>query len=238
VGVGTFTSTREDNNHDIDRRSMMVRTVALLLAISVSGCMTPGTLPKTSSPDLPKIQKVEMAPIGVPAGPRVRILNSDSDWFHIPGFVAKGAYVGYAGGEVGALLKSVGFDYGREAARLFERSFANSGLSVARSDAAVLSEHRGWSLSKCPKQTEADACLDVYLTYFGYVAAFDSSNYVPTAHVSARVIERATASSYSSETFTTTRSIRAERSMFSRPMNFAFTIWTQCERIRKVSLPD
>jgi hypothetical protein len=150
--------------------------------------MTPRKLPNANSPDLLKIQRVEMESIGVPASPRVRILNSNSDWFHVPGFAAKGAYAGYAGAEVSELLKTVGFDYGSEAARYFEQSVSNSGLPLARADVSVSSESRGWPLSKCSQAVEVDACVDIRLTYFGYVAAFDSSDYVATAHVSARVI--------------------------------------------------
>lgn len=164
--------------------------IAIVLAISMSGCMlTSGKLPQKNSPEFLKVQTVGVAPVGVPEGPSVRILNSGSDWFYVPGVLAEGAYVGYAGTEVAGLLKQAHFDYGNEAARFFEQSVAKSGLSIVR-DGAVRSEHRRRSLTKCPKPIEADACLDVRMAYFGYVAAFTSSDYVPTVHISARLIRK------------------------------------------------
>lgn len=167
---------------------MQTRFVALLLTLTLSGCTTTGKLPEKTSSEFSTVQTIELLPVGVPETPRVRILNSSSDWFHIPGFAAKGAYLSYAGSEVGAILESAGFDYGVDTARLVEDSIGNAGMTALRPDGAAMSDHRKLSLRKCPKQTEAEACLDVYLTYFGYVAATDSSDYVPTAHLSAKVM--------------------------------------------------
>jgi hypothetical protein len=167
---------------------MTLRIIGILLAISLSGCATSGSLPKVSSPELAQLRRIAMTPVGVPQVPRVQILNSASDWFWVPGAMAGGIYSGAAGNEIGKLLKDAGFDYGSEATTLFEQSIANSGLSIARVDPSSLSENRKWPLSECPRESTGDACVDVRLTYFGYVAAFASSDYVPTAHISARVI--------------------------------------------------
>lgn len=126
------------------------RASALLLSLVMSGCMAAGKLPATTSSDVRSIQKIAVLPVRVPAVPRVRILNSNSDWFHVPGFAAKGAYEAHVGAEVGSLLQSVAFDYGGEAARVFERSIAAAGASVVRPAASALSENRKWPIRKCP----------------------------------------------------------------------------------------
>ena len=164
------------------------RATALLLSLVMSGCMIAGRLPATTSSEVRSIQKIAVLPVGVPAVPRVRILNSNSDWFHVPGFAAKGAYEAHVGAEVGSLLQSMAFDYGGEAARVFEQSIAAYGASVVRPAASALSENRKWPIRKCPLEIEADTCFDLNLTYFGYVAASDNADYVPTVHLSARVI--------------------------------------------------
>jgi hypothetical protein len=42
-------------------------------------------------------------------------------------------------------------------------------------------------LTKCPAAADSEACLDVYVTYVGYMSAGATTDYVPTVHLVARM---------------------------------------------------
>jgi hypothetical protein len=135
------------------------------------------------------VHVIAVAPIGVPDKPMVMIVNAVGTNFGLIGAAVEATRAANASNEAAKEFASGGLTYKTDLPSEIE-----SGLKAAGFEVQMLPGNRPGSattkfLTTEPAAPGADAVLDIYVSYYGYVAASAKSPYRPSIHLEARLLD-------------------------------------------------
>jgi hypothetical protein len=176
----------EYNVSDLQRR---LRSAAILsLATILSSCSTFPTqeLNKEANQSL---HVIAVAPVGMPDKPMVTIVNAAGNSFGLIGAAVEAARASNASNEAVTEFANAGLTYKTHFPSVIEQQLKAAGFEVQMLPGTRTGSDAGAFLKTLPGAPGADAILDIYVTYFGYVAASPKSPYRPAIHVEARLVD-------------------------------------------------
>jgi hypothetical protein len=134
------------------------------------------------------VHTVGLAPPGIPAEPSVRILASVGANFGLIGGIVEATREANASKELQEIFAQTGYDYKKDFRDSLALAFTGSSLDVKAPTGDRPAKEQFKFLTTCPAAPGSDACLDVYLTYIGYMSAGATTDYMPTLHLTARMV--------------------------------------------------
>lgn len=134
------------------------------------------------------VNAVGLAPPGIPEEPGVRILASVGGNFGLIGALVEESRFAAASKELQEILAANNYDYKKDFHDSLGLAFADSSLKLLPASGERPASERMKFLTKCPAATDSQGCLDVYVTYLGYMSAGATTDYVPTVHLTARLL--------------------------------------------------
>ena len=135
---------------------------------------------------------IALAPVGEPDKPAVIILNAVGNSFGLIGGIVEATRAANAANELTGELKTGNLDYKTYLPAHIIEALQAEGFKVTTVDGARAAGEAGKFLTKPPLPTDADATLDIYVSYVGYIAAGATTAYRPAVHIEARLIDRKT----------------------------------------------
>jgi hypothetical protein len=167
--------------------SRILRVIGLIAFVSLlSACQTVPTQAYNKAAS--NVRAVALAPPGIPKDPQVRILASVGANFGLIGAMVEETRAANASKELQEIFAKTGYDYRKDVQTSLALAFAGTSLPLTAISGEREPKEQIKFLTKCPTQPGLDACLDVYLTYVGYMSAGATTDYVPTVHLNARLI--------------------------------------------------
>ena len=133
------------------------------------------------------VKAVGLAPPGIPEEPAMRILASVGGNFGLIGALVEESRFAAASKELQEIFAANNYDYKKDIRDSLGLAFAETSLKLLPASGERPVSERMKFLTKCPAATDSDACLDVYVTYVGYMSAGATTDYVPTVHLTARL---------------------------------------------------
>ncbi|MBM0107379.1 hypothetical protein JM946_21785 [Steroidobacter sp. S1-65] len=127
--------------------------------------------------------------MGIPEKPAVRILASVGANFGLIGAAIEESRAAAASKELQEIFAQSNYDYRKDLQDSLALSFSEISLPINAASGERPEKEQLKFLTSCPAATpDADACLDVFLTYFGYMSAGATTDYVPTIHMTAKLV--------------------------------------------------
>jgi hypothetical protein len=162
-----------------------------LIFIALAGCNSFPTQEYNKAANS-RVHVIALAPVGLPDKPQSLTLNAVANNFGLIGGIVEATRASNASNELVTELAAGSLDY---KSYLPEKIISN--LQSAGFEATVLPGTRGNGendkfLSNVPAAPGADAILDVYASYVGYVAAGTKTDYRPAVHIEARLLDAKT----------------------------------------------
>jgi hypothetical protein len=176
------------------RRTMdgMARTLAIVCFISlIAACSTFPTQEFNKSANA-NLHAIAVAPLGIPEKPAVIILNAVGNSFGLIGGIVEATRAANASNELVGELKTGNLDYKTYLPAHIITALQAEGFTIRAVDGARAQGETGKFLSKPPLPPDADATLDIYVSYVGYIAAGATTDYRPAVHIEARLLDRKT----------------------------------------------
>jgi len=172
----------------------VIRVLGFLACVFVlSACQS---LPTTAyNKAESNVKSISLAPMGVPKAPAVRILASVGANFGLIGAAIEEGRAAAASKELQEIFAQSNYDYRKDLQDSLALAFSEISLPLQSAPGERPAKEQAKFLTTCPATPDADACLDVFFTYFGYMSAGATTDYVPTVHMTAklvRVSDRAT----------------------------------------------
>jgi hypothetical protein len=165
----------------------VLRVLGILTCVLVlSAC---NTLPTTAYNKADsKVQSVSLAPMGIPEKPAVRILASVGANFGLIGAVVEESRAAAASKELQEIFAQSNYDYRKDIQDSLTLAFSEIPMPLGTAPGERPAKEQVKFLSACQALSGADACLDVFLTYVGYMSAGATTDYVPTVHMTAKLV--------------------------------------------------
>jgi hypothetical protein len=134
------------------------------------------------------VRAPSLAPMGIPKEPSVRILASVGANFGLIGAAIEESRAAAASKELKEIFAQSNYDYRKDVQDSLALAFTEISLPLSAQSGERPSKEQFKFLSACRPGPNADACLDVFLTYIGYMSAGATTDYVPTVHLTARLV--------------------------------------------------
>ena len=167
--------------------SRIVRALGMIAVVSLlAACQSMPTQGYNKSAS--NIHSVGIAPLGIPAQPVVQILAPVGANFGLIGGLIEAGRAADASKELQDIFGKTGYDYRKDVADSLSMSLAAASLPVSSIAGERPAKEQFKFLGTCPSAPGADACLDVFVTFFGYMAAGATTDYVPTVKLTARMV--------------------------------------------------
>src|SRR5262249_36771876 len=131
---------------------------------------------------------IAVAPVGMPDKPMVTILNAAGNSFGLIGAAVEATRASNASNEAGTEFASAGLTYKTHFPSVVEQQLKAAGFEVQMLPGTRTGSDAGAFLKTLPVAPAADAILDIYVTYFGFVAASPQLPYRPAIHLQARLL--------------------------------------------------
>lgn len=138
------------------------------------------------------LHTIALAPIGMPDKPSVIILNAVGNSFGLIGGIVEATRAANAANELVGELKTGNLDYRTYLPAQITSALQADGYTVIGVDGARAAGETGKFLTKPPQAAGADATLDIYVSYVGYIAAGATTDYRPAVHIEARLLDAKT----------------------------------------------
>lgn len=165
----------------------VLRVVGFLAsALLLSACQTFPTTAYNKAES--NVRSVSLAPMGIPEKPAVRILASVGANFGLIGAAIEESRAAAASKELQEIFAQSNYDYRKDLQDSLALAFSEISLPVNTAPGERPEKEQLKFLSACPATPDADACLDVFLTYFGYMSAGATTDYIPTVHMTAKLV--------------------------------------------------
>lgn len=166
--------------------SAMLRVLGLLTTLCLlAACQG---MPTQAYNKAEAVNAVGLAPPGIPDAPAVRILASVGANFGLIGAVVEESRAAAASKELQDMFAASSYDYKKDIHDSLSLAFAETSLKLTPPSGERPANERMKFLTKCPAATGAEACLDIFLTYVGYMSAGATTDYIPTVHLTARMV--------------------------------------------------
>jgi len=167
--------------------------IAVLRALGLIACMgmlaACHTLPTQAyNRAEANVQTFGLAAPGLPQQAAVRIVTPVGANFGLVGALIEESRAASASRELEDIFAQRSYDFRKAVSESLSHSFIDIALNVKPAAEGRSVDEQGKFLKKCPVAVGAEACLDVFLTYVGYMAAGATTDYVPTVHLTARLI--------------------------------------------------
>ncbi len=167
--------------------SAMFRVLGLLASMCLlAACQTMPTQAYNKAEA--SVNAVGLAPPGIPEQPAVRILASVGANFGLIGAVVEESRAAAASKELQEIFAANSYDYKKDIHDTLGLAFAETSLKMLPASGDRPAAERMKFLTKCPAATDTQACLDIFVTYVGYMSAGATTDYVPTVHLTARML--------------------------------------------------
>jgi hypothetical protein len=138
------------------------------------------------------LHTIALAPVGMPDKPSVVILNAVGNSFGLIGGIVEATRAANAANELVGELKTGNLDYKTYVPAQITSALQAGGYAVVAVDGARPAGETGKFLTKAPQAPGADAVMDIYVSYIGYIAAGATTDYRPAVHIEARMIDAKT----------------------------------------------
>jgi hypothetical protein len=171
------------------RKPQFIATVLLATTLSACSSFPTQELNKEANPSL---HVIAVAPIGMPDKPMVTIVNAVGNSFGLIGAAVEATRAANASNEAATEFASGGFTYKTHFPTEIEGALRAAGFEVKMLPGSRASADSDKFLATEPVALGADAVLDIYVNYFGYVAASANSSYRPAIHLEARLVDAKT----------------------------------------------
>lgn len=167
--------------------SRVLRAIGLLTFVALlSACQSMPTTAYNKAES--NVKAVSLAPMGIPKEPSVRILASVGSNFGLIGAVVEESRAAAASKELQEIFAQTKYDYHKDLQDSLAVAFSQISLPLSAQDGERPAKEKVKFLSSCRPVPQTDACLDVFLTYFGYMSAGATTDYVPTVHLTAKLV--------------------------------------------------
>jgi hypothetical protein len=165
----------------------VLRVFALLTFVALlSACQSAPTTAYNKSES--NVKAVGLAPMGIPKEPSVRILASVGANFGLIGAAVEAGRAAAATKELQEIFAQSNYDYRKDVQDSLALAFSEISLPLSTQAGQRPEKQQIKFLTACPALADTDACLDVFLTYLGYMSAGATTDYVPTVHLSAKLV--------------------------------------------------
>lgn len=134
------------------------------------------------------IETVAVAPVGMPSKADVRILNSVGANFGLIGALVEEGRAASARGELEDVFAQTGYDYKKAISTALVGAVSAAGFQVQELPGTRIEGEHAKFLRKLPADVSADAILDAYVQYVGFVAAGSTTDYRPAFEVAVRMV--------------------------------------------------
>lgn len=134
------------------------------------------------------VTAIGLAPPGIPDRPDVRILASVGANFGLIGAAIEEGRAAAASKELQDIFAANSYDYKKDIHDSLALAFAETPLKLLPPTGERPANERVKFLTKCTPAADANACLDIYITYVGYLSAGATTDYVPTLQLTARMV--------------------------------------------------
>ncbi|HEY5755857.1 MAG TPA: hypothetical protein VIU34_08535 [Steroidobacter sp.] len=135
-----------------------------------------------------KVTSVGLAPMGIPKTPSVRILASVGANFGLIGAAIEESRAAAASKELQEIFAQSNYDYRKDIQDSLALAFSEISMPLGSAPGERPAKEQVKFMTNCPAVSGADACLDVFLTYVGYMSAGATTDYVPTVHMTAKLV--------------------------------------------------
>jgi hypothetical protein len=125
----------------------------------------------------------------MPDKPSVVILNAVGNSFGLIGGIIEATRAANAANELVGELKTGNLDYTSELPAQITTALQAEGYAVIAVEGTRAAGETGKFLTRPPQPAGADAVLDIYVSYIGYIAAGATTDYRPAVHIEARLID-------------------------------------------------
>lgn len=165
----------------------MFRVVGLLAFVALlSACQSMPTTAYNKAESNVKV--LGLAPMGIPKEPSVRILASVGANFGLIGAVVEESRAAAASKELQEIFAQSNYDYRKDVQDSLALAFSEISMPLSVHAGKRPEKEQFKLLTACPKSPDTDACLDVFLSYLGYMSAGATTDYVPTVHLTAKLV--------------------------------------------------
>ncbi len=138
------------------------------------------------------LHTIALAPMGMPDKPSVIILNAVGNSFGLIGGIVEATRAANAANELVGELKTGNLDYKTYLPGQVTGALQAGGYAVVALDGTRPAGETGKFLTKPPQAPGADAVMDIYVSYVGYIAAGATTDYRPAVHIEARMTDAKT----------------------------------------------
>jgi hypothetical protein len=173
---------------DSMKSARLTATAISALAIALSACSSFPTQEFNKDANQ-KVHVIAVAPIGLPDKPMVTIVNAVGNSFGLIGAAVEATRAANASNEAATELASGGLTYKTQFPAEIESGLKAAGFEVQMLPGSRTGAETSKFLAAEPAPSGADAVLDIYVSYFGYVAASAKSPYRPAIHLEARLLD-------------------------------------------------
>jgi hypothetical protein len=136
-----------------------------------------------------RVHVIALAPVGLPDKPQSSTLNAVGNNFGLIGGIVEATRASNASGEMVTELTAGNLDYKSYLPEKIISDLRSAGFEVVVLPGTRSSAESGKFLSDVPQAPGADAILDIYASYVGYVAAGSKTDYRPAVHIEARLLD-------------------------------------------------
>jgi hypothetical protein len=169
-----------------------LRAASLLLLFTVlAGCNSFPTQEYNKAGNS-RVHVIALAPVGLPDKPQSMTLNAVGNNFGLIGGIVEATRASNASGELVTALAVGNLEYKDYLPQRIISNLQSAGFEVVALTGTRSSGESGKFLSNVPQAPGADAVLDVYANYLGYVAAGAKTDYRPAVHIEARLLDTKT----------------------------------------------
>lgn len=139
-----------------------------------------------------RVHVIALAPVGLPDKPQSMTLNAVGNNFGLIGGIVEATRASNASGELVTELAVGNFEYKDYLPQRVVSNLQSAGFEVVALSGTRSSGESGKFLTNVPQAPGADAVLDIYANYLGYVAAGAKTDYRPAVHIEARLLDTKT----------------------------------------------
>jgi hypothetical protein len=165
----------------------VLRVIGLLAFVALlSACQSMPTTAYNKADS--NVRAVSLAPMGIPEKPAVRILASVGGNFGLIGAAVEESRAAAASKELQEIFAQTKYDYRKDLQDSLALAFSEISLPISAQSGKRPAKEQVKFLTSCKPVPQTDGCLDVFLTYFGYMSAGATTDYVPTVHLTAKLV--------------------------------------------------
>jgi hypothetical protein len=139
-----------------------------------------------------RVHVIALAPVGLPDKPQSLTLNAVGNNFGLIGGIVEATRASNASNELLTELAVGNLEYRDYLPQRIISNLQSAGFDVVALSGTRSSGESSKFLANVPQAPGADAILDIYANYIGYVAAGAKTDYRPAVHIEVRLLDTQT----------------------------------------------